>query len=93
MFKEIMAEVAALRRGRYLRNHTTINPWGRGYIINNLLIWPGARVKMMSRRMVSSFSSSSFVASTATTATGDAKAPVKDRLEEKAEDGTTGLTD
>ena len=48
---------------------------------------------MISRSMISSFSSSSFVASTATTATGDAKAPVKDRLEEKAEDGTTGLTD
>ena len=62
MFKDIMAEVAALRRGRYLRNHTTINSWRRGYITNNLLIWPDAWARMMSRRMMSSFSSSSFVA-------------------------------
>ena len=48
MFKEIMAEVATPRRGRYLRNNTTINPWGRGYIINNLLIWSDAWARMMS---------------------------------------------
>ena len=39
MFKENMAEVAAPRCGRYRRNNTTINPLGRGYIINNLPIW------------------------------------------------------
>ena len=48
MFKENMAEVAAPHRGRYLRNNTTINPWVRGYIINNLLIWSDTRARMMS---------------------------------------------
>ena len=84
MFKEIMAEVAATRRGRYLQNHTTINPWGRGYITNNLLIWPDTRARMMTRRMMSSFFSSPFVTPTTTKETDDAKAPTKDGLDSRA---------
>ena len=95
MYKEIMTEVAAPRRGRYLQNHTTINPWGRDYITSNLLIciWPDAHTRMTSRRMMPSFSSSSFVALTTTTATDNAEALTKDGLEEEAADGTAGPTD
>ena len=49
MFKKIMAEVAAPRRGRYLQNNMTINPWGHGYIIKKLLTWSDARARLMSR--------------------------------------------
>ena len=42
---------------------------------------------------MSSFSSSSFVAPTTTTATGDAELSTKDGLEKEAADGTAGLTD
>ena len=89
IFKENMVEVVAPRRDRYLQNNTTINPWRRGYIINNLLIWSDARVRTMSRIMPS-FSSSFCVASTITTVTGDDKALAKDGLEKGAADGTAG---
>ena len=49
MFKKIMTEVAAPRRGRCLQNTITINPWGHGYIIKNLLIGSDARARLMSR--------------------------------------------
>ena len=93
MFKKIMAEVAVPRCDCYLQNHTTINLLGRGYITNNLLIWPDARARMTSRRMMSSSSSSSFVAPATTTATGDAEVPTKDSSEEETADGTAGPAD
>ena len=74
-------------------NNTTIKPWGRGYIINNLLIWSDARARMMSRRMMSSFSSSFFDVSTTTTVTEDAEAPAKDDFEKEAAECTAGPTD
>ena len=90
MFKKIMAEVAAPRRGRYLQNNTTINPWGRGYVINDLLILSDTRARMTSRRMMSSFPPSSFVTSTTTTATDNVETPTKDGSKEGKRTGQRG---
>ena len=85
-------QVAAPRCGGLPRNKSTINPRGRDYIINNNLHIRSGGAALRRRRMMPSFSSS-FIDSTATTATDDAEAPAKYGLEEETADGTAGPAD
>ena len=88
-------QVAASRCGHLPRKKSTINPRGRDYIIISNLHVRSVGATLRSRRMKSSFSSSSpddvtTIPVTDAVLADNVEAPAKDNSQEEAADGTAG---